>query len=549
MIVLVDIGRGLREGLFMFWETAWALVLGFTLSGAVQAFVSREQMQARLGDHGPRAVARASFFGMVSSSCSYAASAMTHSIVRKGADFTSAMIFMIASTNLVIELGIVMLVLLGWQFAVAEFVGGPIMIILLALVGGVVFTIVRRRPVADVDETAVVDRACATGVAGDTDETTSSIRSLAGWADASRYALADATMLRKELAIGYGVAGLLTAIVPTHLWNDLFWHGHGVGTSVENALVGPIIAMLSWVCSIGNVPLAAALWSGGIAFGGVIAFIFADLISMPLILIYRKFYGWRLTARMVLVFYAVMAVAGLATEGIFTLFHAVPRTRAVTVASAHFSWNYTTYLNLVFLALALGVWWLARHGERFGAGAGFAHDVVCAMQVRVADAPAQSTYQGTTYYFCSPRCRERFEANPERFVSPGASPQPGDDAPALDPVCHMSVDPATAADHRVYEGHDVWFCNVACAQRFDEDPTAYPLADRPTNPATSPLGSVALETRRTTMTAIDPVCHMSVDPATAADHRVYEGHDVWFCNVACAQRFDEDPTAYPLADA
>ena len=477
MIVLVDIGRGLREGLFMFWETAWALVLGFTLSGAVQAFVSREQMQARLGDHGPRAVARASFFGMVSSSCSYAASAMTHSIVRKGADFTSAMIFMIASTNLVIELGIVMLVLLGWQFAVAEFVGGPIMIILLALVGGVVFTVVRRRPVADVDETAVVDRACATGVAGDTDETTSSIRSLAGWADASRYALADATMLRKELAIGYGVAGLLTAIVPTHLWNDLFWHGHGVGTSVENALVGPIIAMLSWVCSIGNVPLAAALWSGGIAFGGVIAFIFADLISMPLILIYRKFYGWRLTARMVLVFYAVMAVAGLATEGIFTLFHAVPRTRAVTVASAHVSWNYTTYLNLVFLALALGVWWLARHGERFGAGAGFAHDVVCAMQVRVADAPAQSTYQGTTYYFCSPRCRERFEANPERFVSPGASPQPGDDAPALDPVCHMSVDPATAADHRVYEGHDVWFCNVACAQRFDEDPTAYPLAD------------------------------------------------------------------------
>ena len=422
--LLVDVGRGLREGLYMFWETLWALVLGFTLSGMVQAFVSKERMRAELGDHRPASVARASGYGMVSSSCSYAASAMAKSLFAKGADFTSAMVFMIASTNLVVELGIVMLVLLGWQFAVAEFVGGPIMIALLVLTGGVVFTprllAAARARLGGGTPGGHGHRATA-GVSEERQEQLEAerwgtkLRSPAAWSDASSYAVADATMLRKELVIGYTVAGLLAVLVPDHLWNALFLQGHGFWTTLENAMVGPLIAVASWVCSIGNVPLAAALWGGGISFGGVIAFIFADLIAMPLILVYRKFYGWRLTVRMVGLFYVLMVVAGLATEGIFRLAGAVPANHAVGMRPTHVAWDYTTFLNLVFIVVAAAVWWLAGHRERFGGGAGYAIDPVCGMQVRTSDAPARMERHVTTVWFCGDRCRERFEADPERF--------------------------------------------------------------------------------------------------------------------------------------
>ncbi len=496
--LLVDIGRGLREGLFMFWETLWALVLGFTLSGVVQAFVSKDQMRAKLGDHRPASVARSTGYGMVSSSCSYAASAMAKSLFVKGADFVSSMVFMIASTNLVVELGIVMLVLLGWQFAVAEFVGGPIMIILLALTGGLVFTppllaAARRRLRGG--EPGGHDHAAMVGVSDERQEELEAeawgtkLRSPAAWSDASSYAVADVTMLRKELVIGYVVAGLLAVLVPNHVWNALFLQGHGFWTSVENAMVGPIIAVLSWVCSVGNVPLAAALWGGGISFGGVIAFIFADLIAMPLILIYRKFYGWKLTVRMVGIFYVLMVIAGLATELIFRAFGAVPVNHAVGVKPAHFEWNYTTFLNLVFLVVGGVVWWLAKNKARFGGGVGYAIDPVCGMQVRTADAPAQVVHDGATVHFCSDRCRQRFVADPERFTSPGGvpegmdrSPQPvhmvmkpsgavGPGGSVVDPVCGMTVDPATAAAHRIRDGVDYWFCGSGCAERFDEQAT------------------------------------------------------------------------------
>ncbi len=501
--VLVDLGRGLREGLFMFWETLWALVLGFMLSGAVQAFVSKDQMRRRLGGHGPASVARASGYGMVSSSCSYAASAMTKSLITKGADFTSAMVFMFASTNLVVELGVVMVVLMGWQFMAAEFIGGPIMIALLALVGGTVFSAglvatARRRAQSQsgaaheqvTHDDAVHDHdarghapTCAEHAQDesslDTSVPVSSPRTLAGWSDAAGYALADATMLRKELAIGYVVAGLLAVLVPHGFWSALFVSGHGFWSSLENAFVGPLIASISWVCSIGNVPLAAALWSGGISFGGVIAFIFADLISMPLLIIYRKFYGTRVMVRMLLVFYAVMAVAGLLTEGVFTVLHLTPARTVFAVRTAHFSWDYTTFLDLAFLIVALCAWRLARSRARLGGGVGYAIDPVCSMQVRTADAPATSHYGGTAYYFCSDRCRERFDGDPERFVMPGARFEPMAPQPAtltlapptrrtaIDPVCGMSVDPASAAAHRTYQGTDYWFCAPGCAERFD----------------------------------------------------------------------------------
>jgi YHS domain-containing protein/uncharacterized membrane protein YraQ (UPF0718 family) len=491
--VIHDIGRGLHEGFFMFWETLWALVLGFTLSGVVQAFVPKEKMLAKLGNHGPRATLRASGYGMASSSCSYAASAMTKSLFAKGADFTSAMIFMIASTNLVVELGLVLLILLGWQFMVAEFIGGPIMIVLLALTGGFVFT---KKLVSAAREKLTKpvhgehDHTAMTGVSEERQlelEHTAmkdKFGSKAAWSDASSYAVADVTMLRKELVIGYAIAGFLAALVPNHVWNALFLHGHGIWTSLENALVGPLIAVISWVCSVGNVPLAAALWSGGISFGGVIAFIFADLIAMPLIIIYRKFYGTKLTIRIVALFYVVMAIAGLLTEGIFSLFGGIPKHSAILIKQAHFEWNYTTYLNIIFIVIAFVVWWLARNRAKFGGGIGYAIDPVCGMQVRTSDAPAMIMYEGEMVHFCSDRCKDRFVANPKRFAGAGATfagmesdeieaagiskEMTGAAGTVIDPICGMSVDPATAAAHRVVDGQDYWFCSVDCAVKFDE---------------------------------------------------------------------------------
>jgi len=490
------VGHGLREAFYMFWESLWALVLGFTLSGIVQSFVSRDKMRERLGDHRGAAVARASAYGIVSSSCSYAASAMAKSLFSKGADFTAAMIFMIASTNLVVELGVVLVVLLGWQFAVGEFVGGPIMIVLIALFGGAVFT----RPLLDAARKRLNlesvrgpgDPDGNLGGVGDwpgseTDESPRERSTRAALADAAQYAISDVTMLRKELAIGYLVAGFLAALVPVHFWNSLFIHGHGTLTTLENAAVGPIVAVISWVCSIGNVPLAAALWNGGISFGGVIAFIFADLISMPLILVYRRLYGWPLTLRIVALFYPVMVISGLATQGLFGAFYHVPVRTGSKVMTSHFAWNYTTFLDFAFIIVAGMVWWLANNRRKYGGGAAYAIDPVCGMQVETANAPAHISYKGTNHYFCSDRCKDRFQREPERFLGKGtqgpvSNAPAGADLgresmseapPAIDPVCHMTVDPKSAADHRFYKGEDYWFCNTGCALTFDEDPERY----------------------------------------------------------------------------
>jgi uncharacterized membrane protein YraQ (UPF0718 family)/YHS domain-containing protein len=437
--MLLDIARALREGFFMFWETLWPLVLGFGLAGAVQAFVSRSAMQRSLGSHRPAAVARASGYGMISSSCSYAASAMAKSLVAKGADFLSAMIFMFASTNLVIELGIVLIVLMGWQFAVSEFVGGIIMIVLLVTVGGLWL---RGRSVARARERVSLQAANGPdhvhgpaggnsghgghgghgghdghGGPGGADQADQGrmtlrgrLRSKAGWADAASYTMADLKMLRRELVIGYLVAGLLAVLVPVAAWHALFLTGHGWWTSVENAIVGPFVAIISFVCSIGNVPLAAALWKGGISFGGVIAFLFADLITFPLLLIYRRFYGTRMMLKMLAVFWAVMSAAGLITEVIFRVAGIVPAVRPTVIAPAHFAWNYTTYLNIVFLVVFAVLYWLYRNRGRLSGNSGSVEDPVCGMRVDRANAPATANRNGHQLYFCSDRCADRFAA-------------------------------------------------------------------------------------------------------------------------------------------
>jgi uncharacterized membrane protein YraQ (UPF0718 family)/YHS domain-containing protein len=506
MSALDTIGQSLSDGFGMFWETLWALVLGFALSGAVQAFVSRAEMQRALGDHRPATVARASFFGTVSSSCSYAASALAKTLFSRGADFTAAQAFMFASTNLVLELGIVLWLLIGWQFAVAEFVGGAVMIVLLA---AVLPRVVRpgeqdrARQRLNADEQASTGHAHRQEHDDEPDEAPGAqlpwrarIRSMAGWSDAAGYTVSDVTMLRKELVIGFVVAGFAEAAVPVSFWQSLFWTGHGFASVAENVVLGPFLAIISFVCSIGNVPLAAALWAGGISFGGVIAFVFADLITLPLLLIYRKYYGTRLTLKLLAVFWATMSLAGLATEYLFKavgLLPAPPAPGHGMVGRDVYGWNYTTVLNVLALAAFAGLYWLYRNRARFGGGAGYAKDPVCGMQVQTGQAPAATRHAGTTVYFCSDHCRHRFTADPERYAGSAASGaaagehQHGHGAgQAQDPVCGMSVDVAHPGADAVAAGQRYVFCGPGCAQAFNADPQPY-LTSRQPDAATEVL--------------------------------------------------------------
>ena len=424
MSVLDTVGRSLSDGAGMFWETLWALILGFALSGAVQAFVSRAAMQRSLGDHRPRTIAKAGFFGTVSSSCSYAAAALGKTLFARGADFTASQAFMFASTNLVVELGIVLWLLIGWQFAAAELVGGVLMIGLL--------TVVLPRVVGPARAEAAQARLAEEGddsrdghVHAMPDDATTSMRarSVAGWADAAAYTISDLTMLRRELVIGFVVAGFADVAVPISFWKSLFLTGHGFASSLENVLLGPLLAIISFVCSIGNVPLAASLWAGGITFGGVIAFVFADLITLPLLLIYRRYYGTPLTLRLLGVYWATMSAAGLATEYLFKGLGIEPTTDRAEhgmIGRDVWGWSYTTVLDVIALVGFGLLYWLYRNRERLGGGQGYAKDPVCGMQVERAHAPARSRRGTDWLYFCSDQCRHRFDADPDRFAAPPA---------------------------------------------------------------------------------------------------------------------------------
>jgi uncharacterized membrane protein YraQ (UPF0718 family)/YHS domain-containing protein len=411
------IGNSLADGWWMFWATLWALVLGFTLSGAVQAFVSRAEMQRALGDHRPRTIAKAGFFGAASSSCSYAAAALAKTLFARGSDFTAAQAFMFASTNLVVELGVVLWLLIGWQFALAEFVGGTIMIALLALVlprvigpEDVQTARSRLRDGTESDDEAGSERL----------QWRDRVRSRAGWAEAAGYTVSDLTMLRRELVIGFVVAGFADSAVPVSFWRSLFVTGHGAWSTLENVVLGPFLAIISFVCSIGNVPLAAALWSGGIAFGGVVSFVFADLITLPLLVIYRKYYGTRLTVKLLALFWVTMSLAGLVTEYLFRAV-GVPmpsHVRHGTVGQDHWGLNATTVLDLVAIVALAGIYLLYRTRGRTGVSA-YAKDPVCGMQVEKALAGASVTVDGTTVFFCSDHCRDRYDA--ERRPGPAAS--------------------------------------------------------------------------------------------------------------------------------
>ncbi|MEV4444521.1 MULTISPECIES: permease [Streptomyces] len=345
----------------MTWEITWALILGFGLSAVVQAVVRRATIVRLLGDDRPRTLTLAAGLGAASSSCSYAAVALARSLFRKGANFTAAMAFEIASTNLVVELGVILALLMGWQFTVAEFVGGPIMIVVLA----VLFRIfLRERLLREAREQA--ERGLAGSMEGhaamDMSIQTegSFVRRLLsrdGYTSVAHVFVMEWAAILRDLVIGLLIAGAIAAWVPDAFWQSLFLDGHPLAAKLIGPLVGPLVAIASFVCSIGNVPLAVVLWKGGISFGGVVAFIFADLLILPILNIYRKYYGLRMTGFLLITFYAAMVLAGYAVEFLFGGLGLIPDQADATIPMEGVSWNYTTWLNIVFLLLAAALVW------------------------------------------------------------------------------------------------------------------------------------------------------------------------------------------------
>jgi uncharacterized membrane protein YraQ (UPF0718 family)/YHS domain-containing protein len=387
---MVKINAGLLDSWWMLFDTFWALVLGFAISGAIQAFTSREKALATLGNHRPGTVVKASVLGAISSSCSYAASAIAKSLIDKGADFTTAIVFMFASTNLVFELGLVMWTLLGWQFALAEFVGGAIMILLLTLILPKLNLPkkIRLLPMAD--------------------DSRPSKKST--WHDAAGFTIGDLTMVRTELVIGFLVAGLADTLIPISWWRHLFLSGHGLLSTLENVVLGPFIAFISFVCSVGNVPLGAALWNSGISFGGTISFIFADLVALPLVLIYKKFFGLKLSLKLVAVFWFTMSLSGLLTEKIFSSFGALPKHHGLIAHDSHLGNNFTSWINLLALATSIVIIALYLTRDK-GDASPYAKDPICGMQVEKATAAATLEVDGEMYYFCAPGCMESFKSS------------------------------------------------------------------------------------------------------------------------------------------
>jgi uncharacterized protein len=354
--VLDAIGHALAEAGSMTWQITWSLILGFTLSAVVQALVRREAITRRLGGDGPSTLALATGLGAASSSCSYAAVALARSLFRKGASFTAAMVFEIASTNLVIELGIILALLISWQFTVAEYVGGVIMIVLLAAAFRL---FVGDRLVQEARRQAELGRAGSMEGHAAMDMSISSggrfwrrLLSRDGYTAVSHIFVMEWAAVIRDVIGGLLIAGAIAAWVPDTFWQHLFLTGHPLAARLWGPVIGPVISLLSFVCSIGNVPLAAVLWNGGISFGGVVAFIFADLIIIPILVIYRKYYGTRMMLVLLGIFYATMVLAGYIVEFLFGALGLIPAERAAKVAEHGIQWNYTTVLNIIFLLLA-----------------------------------------------------------------------------------------------------------------------------------------------------------------------------------------------------
>jgi hypothetical protein len=355
MAIVHYILEALRMAGIMAWEILWALCLGFLLSGVIEAIVSKERVSKLLPDASGRTIVVASALGAASSSCSYAATALARTLIRKGADFIAAMAFQFASTNLVVELSVLLAVLLGWQFMLAEFTGGPIMI-------GIMVVLLRMTLKPKVIEAA--RKQAARNIPGRMEGHAAmdmslhrgtfwqKLRSPAGITASTHYYWMDWYSLWPDIAGGLLISGALAAWVPARFWQGLFLAGHPALARLWGPLIGPLVAVLSFVCSVGNVPVAAVLWNGGISFGGVIAFLFADLIILPILDIYRKYYGMKVASLLFVVFYASMSLAALIVDYVFGALKLIPEHGKAQVMQEAIRWNYTTILNIVFLAIS-----------------------------------------------------------------------------------------------------------------------------------------------------------------------------------------------------
>jgi uncharacterized membrane protein YraQ (UPF0718 family)/YHS domain-containing protein len=431
--VVDAIFHALQISAYMFWEVLWPLAFGFLLSAMVQTVVSKKAVAGALGKPDLRGFVIALGLGAASSSCSYAAIAVARALFRKGANFVNAIIFEFASTNLVFELGLVLLIFLGWQFVAAEFAGG----LLMAVILWVIFKLTLRQRMVD-EARRQADR----GVVGSSHEAhgemdmsitdgpfLSRLFSPRAFTAISHSFYMDLHAVYVDIGVGFLIAGALAAWVPNSWWQAFFLTDHPAVNEFWSPLIGPVISMLSFVCSVGNVPLAVVLWNGGISFGGVISFIFADLIILPILNIYRKYYGGRTSLYLLAVSYGAMALAGFVVGGAFQLLGLAPTNHHVTILETQPSWNYTTFLNIAFLILMAVVAWrfvttgglemLRAHAHKPEAGATQVQDPVCGMSVDPATATEKVEYAGTTYYFCSAGCRESFVRDPARYIVHG----------------------------------------------------------------------------------------------------------------------------------
>ncbi|UTI63968.1 permease [Paraconexibacter antarcticus] len=402
---------GLKDSFLMAYEVWWALVIGFAISAIVQAWVPRERIEAALAGTGVRPIAKATGLGAASSSCSYAAIAIAKSLFQKGASASSALAFQFASTNLVWELGLVLWVLIGWQFALAEYVGGIIMIVLMAV--ALRLFVSREQEDAARAHAEAADTGHQHHMAGEQLTWRERMTSASAWSDVAHNFRGDWQMLWKEITIGFLLAGYV-AQLGDGFFNALFITDAPAGVkTIENVLVGPVIAILSFVCSVGNVPLAAVLWSGGISFAGVMAFIFADLIVLPIITIYRKYYGTAFAVRIVALMFITMVIAGLIVDGLFGATGLIPAGARPTRGDifGSISVNYKLVLNVLAVGVFGALFWLtARRGVT---------DPVCGMKVDRAKALTIER-DGQTVFFCSEHCRHAFNADPGS--SPDAAP-------------------------------------------------------------------------------------------------------------------------------
>lgn len=373
--IVANTGQALLMALGMAWKTGWALVLGFTISSVLRAIVPTETIKQHLGGSGLRQIGIASAFGAASSSCSYAAAAIMRTLFRKGASLVTSLAFLFAATNMVLELGIILYLLMGWQFMAAEWIGGFVLIAIMSLVVRLTYP------------QKLAEHARAMGEEDHTEEAHSDGQARDHWwkklgqpetrATIARNFTMEWSMLWKDLLIGFLVGGFLAAFVPHSLWQSLFLTDAPEWLRVPaNAVIGPIVAMLTFVCSVGNVPLAAVLWGGGATFGGVIAFIYGDLIVLPLLDVYRRYFGWKMAAYIGLVLFAAMAGAAIVIDLAFNAIGIVPEhSTNIRETLTTFSIDYTFWLNLVFGALGLALFVLSRRSraEQFQDGCEHCH--------------------------------------------------------------------------------------------------------------------------------------------------------------------------------